>query len=433
MIKGAYDGITVLDFTQGVAGPHASMLLALHGADVIKIEPPEGDWGRALGELKGDHCAHSVAFNRGKRSIALDLKSADGKAVVNKLMAKANVVIESFRPGVISRLGFGYEDAKKVNPKVIYCSVSGFGQTGPYSKRPTVDGLIQAFSGMMVMNRLPDGTPWRQGMIAVDVTTGLYTFQALAPALMRQLRYGEGCYINSSLMRSAAAYQGAKLMEYVFSKGTPPPLYMPAGSYKSKNGYIMVSAMRPHHFRLLFELIGRQDIADDPDLQGHNDRIRNAAKIIKALNETMPTKTTEEWIAILQPKDVFCERVNNYTDYLEHPHVKESGAVDWIEQDGFGRMPVANIPGLPPASEHDAQQHAPHLGENGPEILAGAGLQRRRDRRHVRARRRARAGREGEGGGCNGSALIFRTAGFRHAQFVKFDAAHRVRDFAKKG
>ena len=173
MTKGAYDGITVLDFTQGIAGPHASMLLALHGADVIKIEPLEGDWGRALGELKGDHCAHSVAFNRGKRSIALDLKSPDGIAVVKKIAAKAHVVLESFRPGVIQRLGFGYEAIKKVNPKVVYCSVSGFGQTGPYSKRPTVDGLIQAFSGMMVMNRMPDGTPWRQGMIAVDVTTGL--------------------------------------------------------------------------------------------------------------------------------------------------------------------------------------------------------------------------------------------------------------------
>jgi crotonobetainyl-CoA:carnitine CoA-transferase CaiB-like acyl-CoA transferase len=135
----------------------------------------------------------------------------------------------------------------------------------------------------------------------------------------------------------------------------------------------MVSAMRPHHFRLLFELIGRQDIADDPDLQSHNDRIRNAAKIVKALNETMPGKTTEEWIAILQPKDVFCERVNNYTDYLEHAHVKESGAIDWIEQDGFARVPVANIPGLPPASEHAPQQHAPHIGEDGPDILRELG------------------------------------------------------------
>src|SRR5437763_1505605 len=211
MVKGAFDGVTVLDFTQGVAGPHASLLLALHGADVIKIEPPEGDWGRALGELKGDHCAHSIAFNRGKRSIALDLKSPDGIAVVKKIAAKADVV-------------------------------------------------------------------------------------------------------------------------------------------KSKNGHITLSAMRPHHFKLLFELIGRLDIANDPELQSHNDRIRNAPKIIKALQETMPSKTTEEWIAILQPKDVFCERVNNYTDYLEHPHVKESGAVDWIEQEGVGRLPVAHIPGLPPAS-----------------------------------------------------------------------------------
>jgi crotonobetainyl-CoA:carnitine CoA-transferase CaiB-like acyl-CoA transferase len=281
--------------------------------------------------------------------------------------------MESFRPGVIQRLGFGYDDIRKVNPKVVYCSVSGFGQTGPYSKRPTVDGLIQAFSGMMVMNRMPDGTPWRQGMIAVDVTTGLYTFQALSTAIMRQFRFGEGCFIDSSLMRSAAAFQGAKLMEWIFSNGAPPVLYMPAGSYKTSNGYIMVSAMRPHHFKLMFELLGRPDIANDPELQSHEARIKNAPKIIKALQETMPSKTTEEWIAILQPKDVFCERVNNYTDYLEHPHVAESGAIDWIEQDRVGRLPVANIPGLPRASEHPPQQHAPHVGEDGPDILGELG------------------------------------------------------------
>jgi crotonobetainyl-CoA:carnitine CoA-transferase CaiB-like acyl-CoA transferase len=148
---------------------------------------------------------------------------------------------------------------------------------------------------------------------------------------------------------------------------------MPAGSYKSANGYIMLSAMRPHHFQALFELIGRPDIANDPELQGHEARIRNAPKIVKALQEEMPKKTTEEWIALLQPKEVFCERVNNYTDYLNHAHVKESGAVDWIEQDGFGRMPVANIAGLPRASEHPPQQHAPHIGEDGPDILKELG------------------------------------------------------------
>ena len=369
----AFCGLTVLDFSQGVAGPHATMLLALHGADVIKIEPLEGDWGRALGKLEGDHCAHSVAFNRGKRSIALDLKSPDGIAVVRKIAAKADVVVESFRPGVIGRLGFGYEDLRKINPAVVYCSVSGFGQTGPYSKRPTVDGLIQAFSGMMVMNKLPDGTPWRQGMIAVDVTTGLYTFNALSTAITRQFRFKEGSFIDSSLMRAAAAFQGAKLMEWVHTDGKPQPLYMPAGSYRTANGYMMVSAMRPHHFRKMFELIGRDDVANDPTLQTHEDRIRNAAKIVKALNETMPTRTTEDWIALLLPNDVFCERVGNYQDYLDHPHVKESGAVDWIEQDGFARMPVANIPGLPPAREDLARHHAPHVGEHSRDILGELG------------------------------------------------------------
>ena len=373
MVKGAYDGITVLDFTQGIAGPHASMLLALHGADVIKIEPLEGDWGRALGELKGDHCAHSVAFNRGKRSIALDLKSPDGIAVVKKIAAKAHVVLESFRPGVISRLGFGYEDIKKVNPKVVYCSVSGFGQTGPYSKRPTVDGLIQAFSGMMVMNKMPDGTPWRQGMIAVDVTTGLYTFQALAPALMRQFRYGEGSYINSSLMRSAAAFQGAKLMEWVFSKGTPPPLYMPAGSYKTQQ--------RLHHAeRHAAASFPRPVRADRPPRHrqrsgaaGPRRPHQECAQDHQGAERDDAQQDHRGMDRLLQPKEVFCERVNNYTDYLEHPHVKESGAVDWIEQDGFGRMPVANIPGLPPAATHEPQQHAPHIGEDGPDILRELG------------------------------------------------------------
>jgi crotonobetainyl-CoA:carnitine CoA-transferase CaiB-like acyl-CoA transferase len=191
---------------------------------------------------------------------------------------------------------------------------------------------------------------------------------------MRQFRFGEGCFIDSSLMLAAAAFQGAKLMEWVFSNGAPPVLYMPAGIFKTQNGHITLSAMRPHHFRLLFELIGRKDVADDPELQGHEARIKNAPKIIKALQETMPTKTTEEWIAILQPKEVFCERVNNYTDYLEHPHVKASGAVDWIEQEGVGRLPVANIPGLPPASQHPPQQRAPNIGEDGPDILRELGF-----------------------------------------------------------
>ena len=370
----AYSGMRVVDLTQGIAGPHCTMLLAQHGADVIKIEPMEGDWGRTLGDLRGDHCGHSVAFNRGKRSIALNLKHPDGIAIVRKLAKDANVFTESFRPGVMARLGLGYEALKEINEKVIYFSVSGFGQEGPYSKRPTVDTLIQAFSGMMVMNRTPDGLPHRQGMIAVDVLTGLYGFQAVSSALMRQLRFGVGTNIDNSMMLATAAFQGAKLMEHAISEGNPPPLYVPAGMFRTSDGFIVISSMRKHHFTTLMELIGRPDIPADPRMQTHDSRIRNAPIINKALTEAFPSKSTEEWLKLLIDAGVFAERVNNYQEYLDHPHVAAVNGVDWVEQDGVGRVPIARIPGLPRPAENLAAQHAPHIGEQGREILGEIGF-----------------------------------------------------------
>jgi crotonobetainyl-CoA:carnitine CoA-transferase CaiB-like acyl-CoA transferase len=369
----AFSGMRVVDLTQGVAGPHCTMLLAQHGADVIKIEPTEGDWGRTLGDLRGDHGGHSVYFNRGKRSIVLNLKHPDGIAIVRKLSADAHVFGESFRPGVIKRLGLGYEALKAVNGKIVYFSVSGYGQEGPLATRPTVDTLIQAFSGMMVMNRTPEGVPHRQGMIAVDVLTGLYGFQAVSAALTKQVRFGIGTYIDNSMMLATAAFQGAKLMEHAISEGNPPPLYVPAGMFKTTNGYIVVSSMRKHHFTKLMEIIGRPDIPADPRMQTHNSRIRNAPIINKALAEAFPKKSTEEWLEQLIEAGVFAERVNNYQDYLDHPHPQAVKAVDWIEQDGVGRVPVTRIPGLPRPAESLSTQHAPHTGEHGRAILGELG------------------------------------------------------------
>jgi crotonobetainyl-CoA:carnitine CoA-transferase CaiB-like acyl-CoA transferase len=369
----AFEGVKVCDFTQGIAGPHCTMLLALHGAEVVKIEPIEGDWGRQLGGLRGDHCAHSVAFNRAKRSIALDLKKPEGMAIARQLAAQADVVAESFRPGVMDRLGIGYKALSAANAKLIYFCVSGFGQIGPYNKRPTVDSLIQAFSGMMVMNRTADGVPHRQGMIAVDVLTGLYGFQAVSAALMRQFRFGEGSYIDNSMMMATAAFQGAKLMEHVWSNGKPPPLYVPAGMFKTADGYIVVSSMRQHHFKALCQVLGRGEYADDPRFATHESRIANAAVINQALGSAFPAKTTAEWLRLLHEGGVFAERVNNYDDYMENEQVKAMGAVDWMEESGVGTLPIANIPGLPPAREDVAARHAPHIGENTRAVLTGLG------------------------------------------------------------
>ena len=180
----AFDGIKVLDFTQGIAGPHSTMLLAQHGADVIKIDPLDGDWGRSMGALYGDHCAHSIAFNRGKRSIALDMKQPEAREVTKKMAAECDVVVEAFRPGIMAKFGLSYDDVKKINPNVIYLSVTGFGQKGPNNGLPVTDAIIQAFSGFMTINRDSQGLPNRVNMIPIDVTTGLYAFQALSAALI---------------------------------------------------------------------------------------------------------------------------------------------------------------------------------------------------------------------------------------------------------
>ncbi len=370
----AFEGVKVFDMTQGVAGPHCTMLLALHGAEVVKIEPMDGDWGRQLGERNGDHCAHSIAFNRGKRSIALDLKKSEGMAILRQLAARADVVAESFRPGVMERLGLGYKALSAANPALVYFCVSGFGQVGPYNRRPTVDSLIQAFSGMMVMNRTSDGVPHRQGMIAVDVLTGLYGFNAVSAALMRRFRFGQGSHIDNSMMMATAAFQGAKLMEHRFSRGKPPPLYVPAGMFKTADGYIVISSMRQHHFKALCQLLGRAEYADDPRFATHESRIAHAGAINQALAGAFPSRTTAEWLELLHEGGVFAERVNDYDDYMASEQVAAMGALDWMEAAGVGSLPIANIPGLPPARDEDAAlRHSPHIGENSREILDGLG------------------------------------------------------------
>lgn len=369
----AFSGLTVLDFSQGVAGPHSTFLLGLQGATVIKVEPPEGDWGRRLGEIRGDHCAHSLAFNRGKRSIALDLKNPRALAAMKRIAAKADIIVESFRSGVIDRLGFGYEQIRQLNPHIVYASITGFGQTGPERDRPTVDGLIQAFTGVMGMNRTPDGMPHRIGMAAVDVLTGLYAFQAIASAVLRLVRFSEGSRLDISMMEAAAAFQGCKLMEHVWSRGEPPALYAPAGTIRTRDGHIVISVMRQDHFGEFMTLVGRADLARDPRLQTHEGRLEHGSLIMAALGEAMIGRTSDEWLAALQPKGILCEKVNTYDDYLAHPHIAATGAVDWMQQDGLPRLPVANVPGAPRAREEDRLRHAPDIGEDTVPILRSAG------------------------------------------------------------
>ena len=367
-------GIKVFDATQGVAGPHATMLLAQHGADVTKIEPLEGDWGRTLGKMYGDLCAHAITFNRGKKSLALDLKNEEGKAIAQKLAREADVVVESFRPGVMARFGLSYEDIKKHNPKVVYLSLTGFGQTGPNSKLPTTDSVIQAFSGWMTLHRDSEGTPMRSGMIAVDVMTGLYAFQALSAAILRQVRFGKGSYIDCSLMQAAAAFQSAKVTEYFLENGEPQVLYVPVGTMKTKDGYLNVTAMREHHYVGLCKVLGRDDLAADPRYNTREKRIEREKELMPIVRAEFLKRTTDEWARELTEAGVMNAKVNTYQDFMDDAHVKAVNGLAWIDHQGLGRMPMANIPGLPSIVEGSPLAECPHTGQHTVEVLKRNGF-----------------------------------------------------------
>ncbi len=368
-----FTGLRVFDATQGVAGPHATMLLALNGADVIKVEPLQGDWCRMLGKTVNQQSVNYYSVNRGKKSIAYDAKSRAGREIAAKLAARCDIFIESFRPGVVARMGLGYEELQKLNPKLIYASISGFGQTGPNSQRPTVDGLIQAYSGLMVMNKTEDGKPYRIAMILIDVITGLYAYQAITGAIVRRLRFDKGAQLDISMVQAAAAFQAAKIMEFAESDGNPPPLYVPAGMFQTIDGHIVISGMRDQHFAALCRVIGRADMAEDPRWQTQAKRTEFGGVINAELRKEFAKQSTAHWLRHLHEAGVFAERVSSYHDWLKDEHVIQTRAYTLVDHPSFGSLPVAHVPGVLPSGDHPTADAAPMLGEQSRAILRDLG------------------------------------------------------------
>lgn len=370
-----FTGLRVFDTTQGVAGPHATMLLALNGAEVIKVEPLEGDWCRVLGKAVNQQSVNYYSVNRGKRSIAYDAKSAAGREIASKLAAGCDIFVESFRPGVAGRMGLGYEDLRKLNPKLIYASISGFGQSGPSSQRPTVDGLIQAYSGLMVMNKSEDGKPYRIAMIVIDVVTGLYAYQAITSALVRRLRFDIGAHLDISMVQAAAAFQAAKIMEFAESNGNPAPLYVPAGMFQTADGYVVVSGMRDQHFVALCRVIGRADLAGDPRWPTQGKRTEYGDLINAELRKAFGKQSSAHWLKHLHEAGVFAERVASYGEWLKDEHVNQTRAYTLVDHPAFGSLPVAHVPGVLPSGDQPTADAAPLIGEQSRAILGDLGFE----------------------------------------------------------
>jgi crotonobetainyl-CoA:carnitine CoA-transferase CaiB-like acyl-CoA transferase len=369
----AYAGLRVLDLGQGVAAPYCAMLLAVHGAEVIKIEPPAGDWSRGLGTRYGDHTAMSAHYNRGKRSLALDLKAAAGREVAVSLATRADIVIEGFRPGVAARLGLGYDALRARNPRLLYLSVSGFGQEGPYVAMPCTDSVAQAFSGLMSVNLGNDGTPHRVRAIIVDTLTGLYAAQALGVALYARERRGEGQRLELSLTQCAAAILGHKLAEHVLEGGMPRQLNVPTGAYRTRDGWIMMALVREEQYVRLVSALGRPDLAEDARFTDFAQRAAYAPALCDIVGAIFAGDTTEGWLRRLRTADILCDRINGFDDWLADPHIVATGGAVRVEQPGMGCFKTPRTPGIPPEAD-TAMLPAPRIGEHGKAILGELGI-----------------------------------------------------------
>lgn len=370
-----FAGLKVVDLSQGIAGPYCAMLLAQHGADVIKVESlGDGDWARTLGARYGSHTAFSIIGNLGKRSIAIDLKSEAGKEVVWRLLEGADVFIEGFRPGVIKRLGFDYEAVAAREPRLLYLSISGFGQAGPLAERPAMDPVLQAYTGLMNENRGEDGIPHRVPVIVVDMSTALYAFQALSAALYARRNETRGRHIDVSLMQSAAALQSIRLMACHLEGGTMKPGGAPGGVFQIADGWMSMVALNDRDWRSLCAAMEMPALADEPRFASPASRLANSEALYAILRPAFAREPWPVWSERLTRARLMHERLNSYADYIIQPHVKATGAIHWLGQAGLDNaVPMPALPGLPPLQDGMPRAAAPVTGQHSRVLLAEHG------------------------------------------------------------
>ena len=368
-----YEGIKVIDFSQGVAGPYCGMLLAQFGAEVIKIEPKEGDWARNLGQEYGQHSAFSVTANLGKKSIVFDLKNKKSQPILDQLIKECDVFIEGFRPGVIERLGYGYERLKNFNPKLIYLSISGFGQKGPMSKKPAMDPVLQAFTGFMSENKGPDDIPHRTPVIIFDMTTALYATQLVGSALFARIKKDVGKKIEVSLMEAAAAMQSIRLMSG-YMEGPYTHASSPSGTFQTKDGWIQIIVVKNHEFTKFCNAVGWKSFLVDERFSTNSVRRKHEAILSREVQKLFITETTEYWKNLLNKFEVQNEKVQNYKEFIESDQTKALRLISWLDQPTTNQIwPVPNLPGMPRLENGSNLSVAPALGQDTEEIMKSLG------------------------------------------------------------
>lgn len=372
-IAGALDGVRVLDFTSVMAGPFATRMLADLGAEVIKVESLDGDQVRARPPKRDGYSAYFGTLNAGKQSIACNLKSPEILVLIKQLVATCDVLVENFRPGVMARFGLDFAALAALNPRLIYCSISGYGQTGPKALHPAYAPVIHAASGFDMVNlRYQDGAarPATSGIFIADVLGGTHAFGAIQAALYQRERTGQGQHIDLSMLEAMVGMLVFETQEAQFPGDSRRPLYTPL---RTSDGFIMVAPTSPRNFEQLSDAVGHPEWRDDPRFLTNADRNANWATLLALTEVWTMERSAEEAEAILSHHGVPCGRYREIDELLDDPQLEARGAFAEIS-DGAGSFKVPNPPFRMSGSRVEARNHVARLGEEGAGILGRLGV-----------------------------------------------------------
>lgn len=367
--------VLVLDFTRVLAGPFCTMTLADLGARVVKIESPEGDEARGMGPFKHGHSLYFASVNRGKQSVVLNLKNPAERQIAQDLAAKADVLVENFRPGTMQRFGLDYENTARLNPTLIYASISGFGQTGPYQDRGAYDVIVQAMSGLMGITGPLDGPPTRVGASIGDMVPALYMVGAIMGALYDRTRTGAGCHIDVSMMDSLFALTENALARYWLTGEDPSPLgnrhpaIAPFSTFATQDDVIVIACGNDALWARLCTCLGIPEAITDPRFLDNSLRSENAEALATYLEAQLTKKSTIIWLTILLEAGIPAAKVNRMSDLVEDPQLHARNMVTQIMQDGIGHMLMPGSPIKSNLSNDQIGGPAPRLGAHTYEVL----------------------------------------------------------------
>lgn len=377
----ALEGIRVFDMTRVLAGPFCTQILGDLGADVLKVEQPHvGDITRTWGppfekDASGKdtkESAYYLSCNRNKRSLTLDFTKPDGLIIAQELIKTSDVFVENFKTGTLSKHGLGYEDVKKIKPDIIYCSITGFGQTGPYADRPGYDFQIQGLSGLMSLIGEPNGDPMRAGISIADIGTGIYSALAVLAALYQRARTGEGQFIDMALLDTTLALMSFTAQSYLLDGKLPSrvgnahPNIVPYGSFKASDGYVVITMGSEEQFQKFCRFVEREDLISHPSYVNNKARVLNRDEVIEEVENIIRQKSKAYWMENLEKLGIPAGPVNTLAEAFENPQVKARDIAHSLE----GNLKTVASPLHLERSPVSYQKRPPRLGEHTDEVLS---------------------------------------------------------------